>query len=476
MAGITTTGFEAKTLDTIRTELIQAIEAEIGQIDASADSAAGVIIGAVSKGHADLWEGLQAVYNSFYPSSASGVSLDNVADLSGIQRLAATKTTGNVQVKGDIGTVLSAGRVVSAELTGNRFTNDNPLTIDASIAVQAEISITTAIDSTDYTVTINGTPSTFNSGIGATAISIAAGLVAQIITDAEPVTPTDNLDGSFTLDTDDITVTFSVTVGANISLDKISNNMPVIAEEFGVVQGLAGTVIVIETPVSGWDSVSNAVDLTEGRNDETDSELRARRAQSLQVVGAGTVEAIRSRLLQVDNVTGAIVEENATDATDGSGRPPHSFEAIVAGGLDQDIADLIWLIKPAGIATHGTETVSVTDSQGFSHDVKFSRATSIYLWVKVTLTFYSEESYPTDGDDQVAAAVLAFGDTHEVGNDVIPQRFFGSIYEIPGIENVVVEIATSATAGGPPGAYQTTKLSVSNTEVAVFDSARITIV
>ena len=475
MAGIESTGFVTKNLDTLRTELINQIESELGAIDSSADSVTGVYVGAVAKGLTDLWELMQAVYNAFYPNSASGVSLDNVVSLNGIARLAATRSTGDVQVKGDAGTVLSAGRVVSAAVSGARFTNENPLTIDASVSVACDISVLTVADSTDYTVTINGVASTFNSGVSATAESIAAGLVAQIITNAEPVTPTDNLDGSFYIDTNDITVTFSVIVTANLSLDKISNNLSVIAEDYGVIQGLAGTVTVIETPVSGWDSVTNQVDIVEGRDDETDSELRLRRAESLQVIGAGTIEAIRSRLLQVDNVTGAIVEENATDVTDGSGRPPHSFEAVVSGGLDQDIGDLIWLVKPAGIATFGTETVVVTDSQGFSHNIYFSRATEIYLWVRVTLTLYSEETFPTDGLTQVAAAVLAFGDTHQVGNDVIPQRFVSSIYDIPGIENVLVEIAVSATPMGAPGAYQTTKLSIANTEVAVFDSARISV-
>jgi hypothetical protein len=187
------------------------------------------------------------------------------------------------------------------------------------------------------------------------------------------------------------------------------------------------------------------------------------------------VEAIRSRLLQVENVTGAFVEENTDTVTDGEGRPPKSFEAIVAGGDDQDIADLIWQVKPAGIETYGTETVAVNDSQGNSHDINFSRATEIYLWVRLTVTQYAEETYPSDGDDQVAAAALAYGITHEIGNDVIVQRFLPGIYEIPGIASVLVEIATSATAGGPAGAYQTTNLAIANTEVAVFDSARITV-
>ena len=129
MAGLDTTGFDIKRFEDIQADLIASLEAELGPIDTSADSVGGVLVGTISKSLADLWELSESVYNAFYPASASGVSLDNVCDLSGIQRLAATKSTGDVQVKGDVGTVLAVGRVVSTAETGNRFTNDSALTI-----------------------------------------------------------------------------------------------------------------------------------------------------------------------------------------------------------------------------------------------------------------------------------------------------------------------------------------------------------
>ena len=129
------------------------------------------------------------------------------------------------------------------------------------------------------------------------------------------------------------------------------------AIESGPILALAGTLTTIETPIDGWSTVTNANNGTPGRAVESDSELRIRRAQSLQVGGAGTVEAIRSRLLeQVDDVSAVTIIENRTDAVDIDGRPAHSFEAVVSGGIDQDIANMLWLVKPAGIETHGGVT------------------------------------------------------------------------------------------------------------------------
>ncbi len=75
------------------------------------------------------------------------------------------------------------------------------VTVDSDQTVtinKAKISVDTVLDSTDYTTTINGTPYIFNSGAGATAISIAAGLVALIAADPY-VDVIDNLDGTYVI-------------------------------------------------------------------------------------------------------------------------------------------------------------------------------------------------------------------------------------------------------------------------------------
>lgn len=61
------------------------------------------------------------------------------------------------------------------------------------------LTVAQVYDSTEYTVTINGTAFTFTSDASATNLEIAAGLDALINAGAEPVTSTDNLDGTFTL-------------------------------------------------------------------------------------------------------------------------------------------------------------------------------------------------------------------------------------------------------------------------------------
>lgn len=82
---------------------------------------------------------------------------------------------------------------------GRRGTSDNTV-----------ITVATVVDSTTYTCTINGTVFSVNSGAGATAASIAGLLVSAINGGSEPVTATDNLDGTYDLAADVASTAYSV--------------------------------------------------------------------------------------------------------------------------------------------------------------------------------------------------------------------------------------------------------------------------
>lgn len=105
------------------------------------------------------------------------------------------------------------------------------------------------------------------------------------------------------------------------------------------------------------------------------------------------------------------IYENNTDVTDSSGRPPHSIEVVVSGGTDQDIADFIWSVKPAGIQTYGSSSATVSDSNGDSQTIYFSRPTYKYVHLEVTIdSYYAEEQFPLDGVDQIKAAIFDYAE------------------------------------------------------------------
>lgn len=193
--------------------------------------------------------------------------------------------------------------------------------------------------------------------------------------------------------------------------------------------------------------VGIAGDAVVGRDEEEDEDFRLRRVQLLRSSGASTVEAIRAGLLDpviTPGVEQAFVFENDTDVTDGDGRPPHSFEAVVFGGTDQDIAQTLFDLKPIGIQTFKVAgpngvTVVIVDSQGTNHTINFSRADVITEHTIIDVSVVAAEFGGGDqvaGEAQIRDAIKALGDTLDVGEDVIILRFKCVPFTIAGVVDV----------------------------------------
>ena len=95
----------------------------------------------------------------------------------------------------------------------------------ANQAQSDRISVDVVADNTQYDVTINGTPFSFTSDADATAIEIGAGLVGEINGGSEPVTATDNLDGTFDLVSDNAGLAYTLSVGTGLSSTSVAENV-----------------------------------------------------------------------------------------------------------------------------------------------------------------------------------------------------------------------------------------------------------
>lgn len=239
------------------------------------------------------------------------------------------------------------------------------------------------------------------------------------------------------------------------------------AENTGAIQANANTIQIIETPVTGWDTVNNPTAAIVGRDDETDPELRARRARSQAINAQAVLDAMFAAVSNIEGVTKATVLENDTDVIDANDLPPHSFEVIVVGGEDQEIGDTIWLKKSAGITTVGTTTVQVLDTQGIPHDINFQRPTTVDIFVEVDLTTFA--GYPADGDDQVKQAIVDYangdlveGEGFGLSQDVIYTRLFTPINFVPGHE---IDALRIGIAPSPTG---TVNIPIAVTEISNF--------
>lgn len=254
------------------------------------------------------------------------------------------------------------------------------------------------------------------------------------------------------------------------------------AEEYGVIAANTDTLTVIETPVTGWDSATNAADADEGRETETDEELRLRRIDLLGAAGDAVLEAIRAEVLSVTGVTEAYVFHNDDDVTDADGLPPHSFAVVVRGGDGTDILQAIFNSGGAGIFTHGSTAGQVTDSQGIVHNVKFSRPEEIVLSLEVTI-----ERDTDDGFDDVASVALiqaslaSYVDTFTIGQDAVRSKLFDAVFRDyaqttkPTIAGIIDVTQIRLKEGA--GAFGTANIAADlGLQLITLDSANVTVI
>lgn len=472
MTGLSPQGFSRKRLPDIQQELRAALRDAFGPINTGPESVFGQLIGIMADREDQLWQLAEAVYLSQYPASAAARSLDGVAALTGVTRLPATRTRVTGVCIGTPNTALPANSQASTDPQGDVYRTEAAATISASSTLLATVTVT-AQNSTLYRVTLGGVNYDHTSGTGQSAATIAAAVAAAA--DASPLANVTSLGESVLIQADDPEVDFTLAITGPLAIASVGSPVPFVAIETGPRQAFAGQLSQIETPVSGWASVTNLVDGVAGRNIETDPELRLRREESLRVIGAGTVESIRARILQeVLGVTSVLIIENRTDTVDGDGRPAHSFETVVQGGDSQQIGEVIWRTKPAGIEAHGAIEITVTDSTGVQREVSFSRPEPISIWVQIELTI-DAGTFPADGLARVRDELAAFGDAFQPGQDVIFQALYKAIYRVPGITNADLEVA--ATDGSEPDTtdWGTGNIEVSPAEIAVWSPDRISV-
>jgi|GEM_PF-777232 len=400
--GITDEGFVAKTLAVIKEEVENAILAEWPNARLDAPNIFGVLNGIFSDKHTDIWELMEDVYNSQYPDTAEGASLDNVGALVLTFRLAATKSTVTVTVTGTNGTNIPAGTLFART--------------DSEDDVYETLSLATIAGGT--------------ADINCRAVSTGA-------------TPTDS-------------------------------------------------VTVIVNAISGLDTVATKASTgVEGRAIESDAVYRQRIKTNNTISKRGTPQAIRGAVLELNDdpvtaalgtITDCFVVENDGDTTDATGRPPHSFETYVieqGGGsaLDDDAAQAIWDAKGVGIQTHGDVANSnVVDDQGISRTVNFSRGTEVPLYAEITLTYGSD--YPTDGDDQIKAAVVEWGNALGAGVDALLNGTNGivdAINDIAGVVNISILKIDDVTPCVATTYYDIDDGTSGDVEISTWATARITV-
>lgn len=168
---------------------------------------------------------------------------------------------------------------------------------------------------------------------------------------------------------------------------------------------------------------------------ETDKALRERFHDVVKGTGSGTWEALYGALERITNVDGVVIVENDTAETVGT-MPPHSFQCYVVAPntLDKQIGQTIFDKKPIGIKPLGEVEVTVLDSAGSAHVMRFSRA--IEKQISLQATIKKTTSYPEDGTEQIKTNITNLINGLSNGDDVILSRLYSAIHAVEGVAEV----------------------------------------
>jgi uncharacterized phage protein gp47/JayE len=449
--GLTTDGLIIKTLEVIRAELSQRIKDTFGKsMKSDSDrSKLGQMVGIVSEIAALLWELGEAVNSSQDPDKATGAALDALCTLTGTFRPPATKSAVYLTLTGAPGTVVPAANKVQTSSTGVEFETVEAGTL---VAVSAYVGAGGTAYALDDRVTNAG--NVYQCTFAGT--TDAGGASDPTTTDSEII---------------DGTVIWMY-LGAGTAVDDVLAK----AIEAGPQIANSGDITVINTAVAGWTGVINIEDASVGRDVASDEELRQLREAELAGPGTSPIDAIRADLLKLDDVVSVTVFVNNTDSTNSDGMPPHSVEAlvrpteIVPTGFDQAVWDTLLSSVAAGIVTTGNTPGTALDSQGTSHTMAYSRPEEVPIYVIVTLIKDADE-YPTDGDDLIKDAIVAWGDELSCGKDAVASAIAAQAFTIDGVLDV-----SSVKIGLAPAPTLSATIPITLRQLATYSTANISVV
>lgn len=467
--GLTAQGFKRKRLTDIVKSINSRLSDSLGtSIQTSSNSVFGQLVGVFSFEIADLWEQLENSYNAMYPSTAQGASLSNAAGLAGLQLIEAENTTLIATCFGSELTEIPYG----AQITDSTYTYsciDVYQQITSGRCSMVGFKINGAVTSgTTYSITIDGETYSYTASGSDTVTDVFVAIAAQsTFTDR-----TFNVTSDALLVTlNDQSQTMSAINTANTLITVIGSPFTFRCDTAGAITPALGSVNQIVTSYSGWDSVENNVAANTGRDAETDISLRERWAKSIYHRASGMTDAITAALYDVDGVTFALTYENDTDSTDADGRPPHSIEAVVQGGVVQDILDTIWRTHAGGITTYGSISGTVYDSQKVSHTVSFNRPTIVPIYLRIVVTENPEKELSAAAISLIKTAVTNAFANLTVGQDVILQSLYGAIYAATS-----GAVGYMTIQGSTDGAtYTANNITIDARSLATIDAAHINV-
>lgn len=471
-------GYQVRRFPEILEQIRLDLENRLGtSISSNPDTIISIINNIYSDQIATLENNIQSLSENLDVYKATGFYLDRIVRYLGLSRLQSQPASGLLKITRD-----SSQRIGQSV----RFSNVDGVSfispfIETSLTScnSVELKPLTVLEDVPFSISVNGN----NFNIVASAVDDTNSIVNFFVTEINNTLGyiTENKEGVLFIGVPDIDQNgLSFPSVGNFELEKISSYNEAQSVLEGFLQVPENTVTILDSSQSSILEVNNPFPFVSGRDVETDEELRARFEKSKASGGTSTYDNILASLLELPNVVDAFIVENKGTVEDPvTGLPAKSYQCIVVDGNESNIADTIWKTKPVGVETFGPISSSVLDIKNRPHIVKWGRPETYYMFVEATYTKYNEELFPDDGQSLIQDAIMSYGQTLGLDNDIIPERFIGGIYRVvEGIDSLSIRIgfSTDSNDSSPSSGFTSNRIPISFTQIPLFTRGRITLI
>jgi len=240
----------------------------------------------------------------------------------------------------------------------------------------------------------------------------------------------------------------------------------------GSIEAPIDTINIIGTPARGWLTVTNEAAANAGEPVEPNADLRVRQSISTMFPSQSVFDGLKAAVAAVSGVTKLKGYENDTGSTDGDGITAHTIAVVVEGGLDNDIAEAIFLKKSVGCKTQGSSSGVVQDALGNNNTINFYRTDEQTILVEVEADEVG--TYLSTTDDLIKQAVADYINSLNIGDDVYISKLYCPA-NLEGISQGLTFNITSIQISISPAGVGSSDLVIAFNELAICDVSNITV-
>ena len=230
--GLTPDGFGRKRLPEIQSSIFDRLDTLFGSpVSRKPNSVIGIIVGIVAAALDDLWQLSEDTYNAMYPSTASGVQLDNAVSFAGVRRKNAEKTVFYPVCYGQQNTALPKYAQIQGN-DGQKYELVAAANISSGNCVSIALTIPAVMHGLIYTITIDGSTISCTASPTDSALSIMACFLSLL-----PQAWTGKVENDvLQLDKADRQYGSSITVSTTLSVLRVGSPLKFVAEAYGAVE------------------------------------------------------------------------------------------------------------------------------------------------------------------------------------------------------------------------------------------------